>query len=228
MSIALDIIFEHTDFIIFEKPAGLSFHSEDGPGFVVQAEQQLQTKLFSVHRLDKVTSGLIILAKNKSAAAKFTQLFTENSQKKKQIEKFYIALSDQKPKKKQGWIKGDMAKARRGAFKLLNTKENPAITRFYSQSVTPGNRAFLLKPYTGKTHQLRVALKSLGSPITGDMLYASQDKSDRVYLHAFALKFNWFDEVIQVINWPNQGDSFQISEFEALKSQWSEPWNLDW
>lgn len=228
MNTLLDIIFEHPDFIIFEKPPGLSFHSEDGPGFVVKAEEQLQTKLFSVHRLDKVTSGLIILAKNKSAAAKFTQLFTENSQNEKQIEKFYIALSDQKPKKKQGWIKGDMVKARRGAFKLLNTKENPAITRFYSQSVIPGIRAFLLKPYTGKTHQLRVALKSLGSPIIGDSLYASQNKSDRVYLHAFALKFNWFDEVIQVINWPKQGDSYQISEFEALKSQWSEPWNLDW
>jgi len=228
MNNLLDIIFEHPDFIIFEKPPGLSFHSEDGPGFVVKAEQQLQTKLFSVHRLDKVTSGLIILAKNKSAAAKFTQLFTENSQNEKQIEKFYIALSDQKPKKKQGWIKGDMVKARRGAFKLLNTKENPAITRFYSRSVIPGIRAFLLKPYTGKTHQLRVALKSLGSPIIGDSLYASQNKSDRVYLHAFALKFNWFDEVIQVINWPKQGDSYQISEFEALKSQWSEPWNLDW
>jgi len=228
MNNLLDIIFEHPDFIIFEKPPGLSFHSEDGPGFVVKAEQQLQTKLFSVHRLDKVTSGLIILAKNKSAAAKFTQLFTENSQNEKQIEKFYIALSDQKPKKKQGWIKGDMVKARRGAFKLLNTKENPAITRFYSRSVIPGIRAILLKPYTGKTHQLRVALKSLGSPIIGDSLYASQNKSDRVYLHAFALKFNWFDEVIQVINWPKQGDSYQISEFEALKSQWSEPWNLDW
>jgi len=227
MSEQLNIIFEHNDFIIFDKPPGLSFHSEDGPGFVVQAEQQLQTKLYSVHRLDKVTSGLIILAKNKSAAAKFTQLFANNSHIEKKIEKFYIALSSHKPKKKQGWIKGDMAKARRGAFKLLSTKLNPAVTRFYTQSVKPGIRGFLLKPYTGKTHQLRVALKSLGSPIIGDVLYSS-GVSDRVYLHAFALKFNWDDELIQVTCWPTTGDHYLSNDFQSLKSQWSQPWNLDW
>ncbi|PAJ75411.1 TIGR01621 family pseudouridine synthase [Pseudoalteromonas sp. NBT06-2] len=228
MSNQLTIVFDHNDFLIFDKPPGLSFHSENGPGFVVHAEQQLRSKLYSIHRLDKVTSGLIILAKNKSAAAKFTQLFSQNSNNEKQIEKFYIALSSQKPKKKQGWIKGDMVKARRGAFKLLNSKENPAITRFYSQSVKPKIRAFLLKPYTGKTHQLRVALKSLGSPIIGDTLYASQDNSDRVYLHAFALKFNWNDEVIQIKNWPSIGKHYLTNDFGIIKSIWSEPWNLDW
>jgi len=86
MTEQLNIVYDHNDFVIFVKPPGLSFHSEDGPGFVVKAEQQLQLKLFSVHRLDKVTSGLIILAKNKPAAAKFTELFTTNSQNAKQIE----------------------------------------------------------------------------------------------------------------------------------------------
>ena len=175
-----------------------------------------------------MTSGLIILAKNKPAAAKFTELFTTNSQNAKQIEKFYIALSAQKPKKKQGWIKGDMAKARRGAFKLMSSNSNPAVTRFYSYSVQPGLRAFLLKPYTGKTHQLRVALKSISSPIFGDTLYACKEQTDRVYLHAFALKFMWNNETIQLINWPEQGEHFVSNDFKMLNQQWSQPWNLDW
>ena len=125
----LPIVFSHADFYIFEKPAGLNFHSEGEKGFVVLAEQQTGEKLFAVHRLDKVTSGLIILSRNKEAAAKFTSLFTEHA-----INKFYLAISNAKPKKKQGWIKGDMAKSRRGMFKLLPTLQNPAITRFYSFS----------------------------------------------------------------------------------------------
>ena len=136
----LNIIFTHSDFYIFEKPAGLNFHSEDGPGLVVLAEQQTGEKLFAVHRLDKVTSGLIILARNKTSAAKFTALFTNHA-----VDKYYLAVSDAKPKKKQGWIKGDMAKSRRGMFKLLTSKVNPAITRFYSLSYKAGYRAYILK-----------------------------------------------------------------------------------
>ena len=61
-----------------------------------------------------------------------------------------------------------MQKARNGAWKLCQSKENPAITRFESVSCEPNLRLFILKPQTGKTHQLRVAMKSLGSPILGD------------------------------------------------------------
>ncbi|WP_405600571.1 MULTISPECIES: TIGR01621 family pseudouridine synthase [unclassified Pseudoalteromonas] len=218
----LKIVFTHNDFYILEKPAGLSFHSEDGPGFVVLAELQLSQKLYAVHRLDKVTSGLIILARNKDAAACFTALFTEHA-----ISKFYLAISDAKPKKKQGWIKGDMAKSRRGSFKLLTTKLNPAITRFYSVSYKPGFRAYILKPYSGKTHQLRVALKSIGSAILGDAMYAGTP-SNRTYLHAYALSFLWQGEHMQFTLLPEHGDEYialiKHQDFQA----WQSPWQLDW
>jgi len=218
----LSIVFSHADFYIFEKPAGLNFHSEGEKGFVVLAEQQTGEKLFAVHRLDKVTSGLIILSRNKEAAAKFTSLFTEHA-----INKFYLAISNAKPKKKQGWIKGDMAKSRRGMFKLLPTLQNPAITRFYSFSYKPGFRAYILKPYSGKTHQLRVALKSLGAPILGDTLY-SGSTADRAYLHAYALSFLWHGEQINCSLLPTTGDEYQQlinhQEFQA----WQSPWQLDW
>ena len=218
----LKVQYTHDDFYIITKPAGLNFHSEESPGFVFLAEQQLNEKLFAVHRLDKVTSGLIILARHKDAAAKFTQMFTEHT-----INKFYLAVSDSKPKKKQGWVKGDMAKSRRGTFKLLNSQINPAITRFYSFSFKSGFRAYLLKPYSGKTHQLRVALKSLGAPIMGDTSYAGSP-AERTYLHAFALDFLWKGQKIQHTLLPQSGEEYaQLIKHQDFDS-WQTPWKLDW
>jgi len=210
------------DFFVFYKPAGVGFHSEQCAGFVVLAEKLVNEKLYPVHRLDKVTSGLIILARNKEAAAEFTTLFSDHK-----INKFYLAVSDAKPKKKQGWIKGDMQKSRRGAFKLLKTQTNPAITRFYSTSIRPGLRAYLLKPYSGKTHQLRVAMKSLGAPILGDSTYAGS-KDERTNLHAYALQFSYKGQLKEYRCGYTFGshlnEVFNADEFQ----EWFTPWTLDW
>ena len=210
------------DFFVFYKPAGVSFHSEQCAGFVVLAEELVNEKLYPVHRLDKVTSGLIILARNKEAAAEFTSLFSDHK-----INKFYLAVSDAKPKKKQGWIKGDMQKSRRGAFKLLKSQTNPAITRFYSKSIRPGLRAYLLKPFSGKTHQLRVAMKSISSPILGDTAYTASS-SDRVYLHAFALSFQWKGQYKYFSYLPDTGKEFSKLVTTDVFQQWKAPLNLDW
>lgn len=213
---------QHADFYVIEKPAGLNFHSEGGTGFVVLAEQQLNEKLYAVHRLDKVTSGLIILARSSASAAEFTRLFTAH-----EIDKFYLALSDSKPKKKQGWVKGDMAKSRRSSFKLLKSIDNPAITRFYSLSVAANLRAFILKPYSGKTHQLRVALKSLAAPILGDSLYGGTS-AERTYLHAYALCFSWQNQQHRYVCKPECTTLFgQLTEHENFHT-WQQPWQLDW
>lgn len=218
----LGVIYTHNDFHIVVKPAGLNFHSEDAAGFVALAQQQLNEKLYAVHRLDKVTSGLLILARNKHAAAAFTSLFTRH-----EIDKFYLAISDFKPKKKQGWVKGDMAKSRRSTFKLLKSKLNPAVTRFYSMSFRTGYRAFILKPYSGKTHQLRVALKSLGAPILGDVSY-SGNEATRTYLHAFALCFNWQGERFEFTSLPSSGEEFLALIEHHDFYLWQTPWLLDW
>ena len=218
----LQIIFQHTDFVVAVKPAGLSFHSEEGAGFVALLSQQLNQPLYPVHRLDKVTSGLLLLAKHAQAAAQLSELFVQ-----RQVDKYYIALIDNRPKKKQGWIIGDMAKSRRGCFKLLKSKENPAITRFESGSVLPGLRACLLKPVTGKTHQLRVALKSLGAPILGDLSYGGT-KSDRVYLHAFTLQFVWQAQVYRFQHCPEPAGQFAACFEHALFERWQYPEQLEW
>jgi len=223
----ITLVFEHPDFYVVDKPYGIGFHDEDvssanenGTDGTDSTEKQMgffnlcaahfAETLFPVHRLDKLTSGLLILARNKTAATWFQQAF-EN----KHIQKYYLALSDTKPKKKQGSIIGDMAKARLSQWKLLKTKENPSVTRFFNWGLPlasiKGLRLFLIKPETGKTHQIRVALKSLGSAILGDTLYGSSDSennADRGYLHALMLNFEYAEQEIKLISFPNSGVLF--------------------
>ncbi len=226
----MELIHNHNDFLVFNKSEGIDFHNnETEKGFFTLAlewakREGITEELFPLHRLDKVTSGLIIFAKTKEVAATFGKLFEEHK-----IEKFYLALSDKKPKKKQGTITGDMDRSRRATWKLLKTKENPAVTQFVSYGLGDGIRLFLLRPLTGKTHQLRVALKSLGSPIIGDPLYHSKEHSidtpDRTYLHAAVLRFNYKEEEFHFVNLPVEGTLWQIPN---TLTEITTPWNLHW
>ena len=200
----LDIVYQTDDFIIIYKPCGLSVHKDQSEiGLTTLLAEQLGVpQVWLVHRLDKVTSGLLILALNAESAAEFFRLFSEHH-----IQKTYLALSNQKPKKKQGLIVGDMQKSRNRAWKLCQSKENPAITRFESVSCEPNLRLFILKPQTGKTHQLRVAMKSLGSPILGDALYGKKTENiDRTYLHAARLQFEFKGQTFDVFTLPKEGE----------------------
>ena len=218
------VVYEHDDFVILDKPAGVSFHSEAGKGFAVMASEALGYPLFPVHRLDKMTSGLVLFARSSAAAAYLAKLFGSRT-----IEKYYLAVSVRKPKKKQGWIKGDMAPARRGSYKLLATMADPAVTRFLSCSTRPNERLFLVRPYTGRTHQIRVALKSLGSPIAGDERYASKEKAlkeERGYLHAYTLRFGYAGSIVSVIQPPGDGERFVSPECQGALKAWGEPWAI--
>jgi tRNA pseudouridine32 synthase / 23S rRNA pseudouridine746 synthase len=218
----MKILHDHPSFVIAHKSAGVNFHSEGEAGFVVQVSEFLGIPIFPVHRLDKMTSGLVTLAKNSETAAQFGKMFENRA-----VEKYYLALSMRKPKKKMGWIKGDMTSARRGDYKLLTTMENPAITQFVSCALRTHERFFLIKPHTGKTHQIRVALKSLGSPIAGDERYAQADearKEERGYLHAYALRFHLNDQEFSFVSPPEEGERFMSAECKAQLELWSKPW----
>lgn len=226
-----EIIYQNTDFIVINKPAGLNFHTEKedetlkSPGVVVQLRQQLVAdKLFPVHRLDKMTSGLLVFAFNLKTANEFRKMFEA-----KKIQKFYLGIVQDKPKKKQGWVKGDMQTARRGSWKLTKLKQNPAITQFISKAIQPKERIFLLKPYTGKTHQLRVAMKSLGVPICGDRRYQNKteaEKEARGYLHAYAMQFKLYGQTYQWVCLPNTGERFLSKPLAQLLISWQNPWEL--
>jgi len=202
------IVENHPEFIVVSKWHDACIHTEgDELGVIAQLKKDLQLlNIFPVHRLDKVTSGLLLCAKNKAAASELSQLFQG-----RKVEKYYLAVSDKKPKKKQGLISGDMEKARRGSWKLCHSNHNPAVTQFFSAALTCGQRLFLLKPSTGKTHQLRVALKSIGSPISGDRLYGHPlPRDEGVCLHAYVLGFEY------------QGKQYR---YQQAPSHWQD---IDW
>ena len=220
----IQIVHDHPDWLICNKPAGLNFHNEDGElGLVSLMRKQLGTdNIWPVHRLDKLTSGLILLARSKESCSALCELFAQ-----REVEKYYLAICPKTMKKKQGWVIGDMAKGRRGAYKLLASKDNPSVTQFYSQAIGGGLRLCLLKPKTGKTHQLRVALKSLGSPIVGDQSYAGS-KSDRLYLHAYAIKFSFQNEEFNFQLAPDLGALFLQESVIAQLNVWGAPWLIEW
>ena len=224
-----DILFCHSDFIVINKHPHVSVHKDDGDTMLLQeVARSLDGKpLYLIHRLDKMTSGILLLARNKKAASELSQLFAE-----RKVAKFYLAIGSKKPKKKQGLVKGDMERSRRSAWKLLNTQSNPAITQFFSASAEPGERLFICKPFTGKTHQIRVALKSIGSPIVGDTIYNPSCQASRGYLHAFAIMFDFQGESFRFVcdprDWASDKEKWhQMSVSEGIQT-WLSPWDLPW
>ena len=115
-----------------------------------------------------------------------------------------------------------MERGRRGSWLLTRSMNNPAITWFESYGLGDGLRLFVVQPKTGKTHQIRVALKSLGSPIIGDEWYGAPP-ADRVYLHAAQLKFPFQQQRWCFSAWPTQGLLFNQPQVVSLL-----PTALDW
>ncbi|MFV0447288.1 MAG: TIGR01621 family pseudouridine synthase [Vibrio sp.] len=224
-----DILFTHADFLVINKHPNVSVHKDDGDTMLLQEVGKVSgdSQLYLVHRLDKMTSGILLLARNAPAASELSQAFAHRD-----VEKFYLALGSKKPKKKQGVISGDMERSRRSSWKLIASQQNPAITQFFSASAQPGERLFLCKPHTGKTHQIRVALKSIGSSIIGDPIYNTSNQADRGYLHAFALTFVYSGEVFQFVcdprNKPNLGQKWNDDVVRQNIELWLQPWSLNW
>jgi len=212
LSNALRLLASHDDFIVVLKPAGMGFHQEEGSVSLVEAARQLSGihPLYPVHRLDRITSGLVLLARSEEAARRFGELFAQGK-----MEKYYLALAPGKPAKKQGSIKGAMIKGRNGSWRLAREGEAWALTQFFSYGLgTEGRnlRLFVLRPRSGRTHQLRVALKSLGSPILGDGRYGGAE-ADRAYLHAYVLRFPWQGEEQAFSALPDEGEHFLNAAF---------------
>ncbi|MDN3609728.1 TIGR01621 family pseudouridine synthase [Vibrio ostreicida] len=224
-----DIVFSHSDFVVINKHPNVSVHKDNGETMLLQEVAQItgDDKLYLVHRLDKMTSGLLLLAKNAIAARELSMQFAQRS-----VEKYYLAIGSKKPSKKQGLIRGDMTPSRRSAWKLLSSQQNPAVTQFFSVAAMPGERLFLCKPHTGKTHQIRVALKSVGSPILGDPIYSPTCVSDRGYLHAFALRFVYQGQKFETVCDPREqvylGREWNQTPVSQGIESWLSPWALPW
>lgn len=230
----IKIIDEQDDFLVVHKPIQIGMHDDTTSGELglisLLKKQLVQTALFPVHRLDKVTSGLVIVAKNDLANRQLSMAFQE-----RQVEKYYLAITrvaagKQQKKhgvKKQGSIVGDMMPARNGSFKLMRTENNPTVTQFQSFGLFDRYRLCVVRPLTGKTHQIRVALKSVSQPIVGDFRYGGEE-SDRTYLHAYKLKFVFNGQALTYLELPLDGRIFQSPECINQISLLHEPEVLAW
>ena len=172
-------IFENNDFIVLEKWSQIA--TQGGSKIKISIDhiiKNISSQYRLVHRLDKETSGLLLIAKNLNSAKKLSSLF-----KQKEITKLYIAICEGSPKNYSSQVKLEI---RNKKLKTENT-----LTNYKVINKNKGISSILFSPKTGKTHQLRIVSKNLGCPIVGDNKYNIHSKYEKesLMLHAFALKF---------------------------------------
>lgn len=221
----LRILADSPRWIVVDKPVGVAMHGDDGILDLVRDSTGLGPELRLVHRLDSGTSGCLMMAKDREMARVLCDRL-----RKRQVRKVYVALSASVPRKKQGTMRGDMIKARRGAWKLNRSCNRGACACTDLRVFGLGNgddapkRLVVAKPFTGKTHQVRCAAKAFGAPIFGDRAYGGAS-ADRLYLHAATLsvELDGFAQDIDVVCKPSEGHSFSTDRFETVwdKIDWS-------
>ena len=173
------IKFENNDFIVLNKWSQIA--TQGGSKINISIDhiiKNINSQYRLVHRLDKETSGLLLIAKNLNYAKKLSYLF-----KQKEITKYYVALCEGNPKNNYSQVKLEIKNKK---LKVENT-----ITNYKVININNSISSILFNPQTGKTHQLRIVAKNLGCPMVGDNKYNihSKYKKESLMLHAFALNF---------------------------------------
>ncbi len=187
--IFLNVIYEDVDLIVIDKPAGLVVHPAAGNQDMTMVNALIfycgdslsgiggETRPGIVHRLDKDTSGLIVAAKNDIAHRGLAKQFAERS-----VERAYKAVVWGMPREKSGTIEGNIGRNPRNRRKMaiVNRGGKHAITKYWVEKkigIKDKFWASLIKCrlQTGRTHQIRVHLTSIGNPIIGDPLYGARD-----------------------------------------------------
>ncbi len=197
--IPLDIVFENDDLMVINKPAGMVVHPAIGhsSGTLVHAALAHAPNLEGiggvqrpgiVHRLDKDTSGLILVAKNDH-----THQWLQNQFRLRKVKKIYLALVDGKPPTPTGKVDApigrDLSHRKQMAIVPLE-RGREAQTEYYTRESFLKHTLIEAHPLTGRTHQIRLHLAFIGCPIVGDSLYGHRHASvplQRHFLHAAQL-----------------------------------------
>ena len=198
--IPLDIVFENEDLIVVNKPAGMVVHPAAGhaSGTLVNAVLGYEPDIEGiggeerpgvVHRLDKETSGLILLAKNERA-----HRWLQDQFRLRKVEKIYLALVDGKPPTPSGRVEAhigrDPSHRKRMAI-VPESRGREAISEYRTVESFREHALLEFHPLTGRTHQIRLHCAFLGCPIVSDGVYGRKKSSleiDRHFLHAHRLK----------------------------------------
>ena len=200
----LKIVYEDDNIIVSNKNCGITVNSKNQVSLANHIayyfrEENIRTKIRLINRLDMNTSGLMMVAKNKYAQAFYQKQIEENL-----ITKKYLA-----------YVEGKLDIDKLYKIKLSYDEDNKlnyenkdgkeAIT--YFRTINSNDKYSLIECdiKTGKTHQIRASLNTLGHPILGDMLYGSKYKLERFLLHSYFLKFNEFmsEESIILKDYPD-------------------------
>ena len=199
-NIPLDIVFENEDLVVVNKPAGMVVHPAAGhaSGTLVNAMLGYDPEIEGiggeerpgvVHRLDKETSGLILLAKNERA-----HRWLQDQFRLRKVEKTYLALVDGKPPTPSGrveaYIGRDPSHRKRMAI-VPESRGREAISEYKTVETFRNHTLLEFHPLTGRTHQIRLHCAFLGCPIVGDEVYGRKKPSvkiDRHFLHAYRLR----------------------------------------
>lgn len=185
----LDILYEDEDIIALNKPSNMSthptrYHIDDtlanlvcgylGEGFVFRG----------VNRLDKDTTGIVLVAKNRYSAEMLNRQIRNN-----RVKKEYIAIC-RGDVDKEGVIKANIKKeTERGIKRIVSADGQYAKTKYVPVKSENGNTLVKLYPKTGRTHQLRVHMAHIGYPLYGDYLYGTEIDGSRTMLHCEILTF---------------------------------------
>ena len=198
--IPVDIIYEDSDIIVVNKPKGLVVHPANGnpDGTLVNAIMNICKDSLSgiggelrpgiVHRLDKDTSGLIIIAKNDKAHIELSRQIKDH-----EVEKTYMALVRGEVKDEAASINMPIARSTKDRKKMAVSKEGRnAVTHFKVLERFNGYTLLEVKIETGRTHQIRVHMSHIGYPVVGDMVYSNGKNPFGIegqMLHSYKLVF---------------------------------------
>lgn len=195
-TIPLDIVFENSDMIVVNKPAGMVVHPSAGhdTGTLVNAVLAHAPDIQGiggeirpgvVHRLDKDTSGLILMAKNDR-----THRFLQEQFRSRDVSKIYLALVDGAPPTDSGVVDAaigrDSSNRKRMAI-VPPHRGRESVTEYHTLETFSEYTLIEAHPLTGRTHQIRVHLAFIGCPIVGDTVYGRKKPSARIkrhFLHA--------------------------------------------
>jgi 23S rRNA pseudouridine1911/1915/1917 synthase len=198
-AIHLDVVFENEDLVLVNKPAGMVVHPSVGhtSGTLVHAALAYMPEIEGVggeirpgvvHRLDKDTSGLILLAKNDHA-----HQWLQNQFRQRKVKKVYLALVDGKPPTPTGRVEaaiGRDSSHRKRMAVVTGEKGREATSEYFTLESFPHHTLLEVHPLTGRTHQIRLHLAFVGCPIVGDIIYGHRHPTislNRHFLHAARL-----------------------------------------
>jgi RluA family pseudouridine synthase len=200
----VEILDRSDDLVALNKPANLSLLRDRSGADCLwdRLPDLLGQKPYLVHRLDKPTSGVLVVALNQQTQSRITRLFQQRG-----VRKFYLGLVTGKPTER-GYIDLPLKKGRKNRFRVAGQRSDisfqqgvwslpaaddghPSQTRYRLLRRIGDRSLLLLSPRTGRTHQLRVHLSWIGYPLVGDTIYGRPDsaeqRADRLCLHSHRL-----------------------------------------